>query len=151
MLAQDHSKMCSIGAREQRKTARRRPWLVGALAIGVVTLGASAAVAVGTVGSPPPAPSATGGHGTSMMRGTSTMSGTSMMPVTGTGIMSGTSAMPSHSGVNMPGHQDMSMMSGTSAVPRHKCTNVPVHKGANTKVPVHKGTSANTTGGTYRV
>jgi len=101
MMARYGKEMGSIGARGQKRTAMRRPLLVGALAAGVVALGAATAVAVGPLGSPSPSPSITGGQtvsifpgtGTSMMGRTGTASpGTSMMGRTGT-ASPGTSMM----------------------------------------------------------
>jgi hypothetical protein len=73
MMARHGNEMGSIGTRGKRLTAMRRPLLVGALTAGVVALGVSTAVAVGPLGDPSPAPSTSGGQGTSMMSGTGTM------------------------------------------------------------------------------
>ncbi|HEY5247166.1 MAG TPA: hypothetical protein VIJ15_01765, partial [Dermatophilaceae bacterium] len=79
-------------------TALRRPLLVGALAAGMIAIGASTALAASPLGSPPPLPSTMSGQGmsTSMMNGTSMgiMLGTTatMMNGTSMGTMHGTTA-----------------------------------------------------------
>jgi hypothetical protein len=97
MTAWYSSEIGNIGARRQKVTGLRRPLLVGALAAGVIAIGASTALAASPLGMPSPPPSTTGGQGTaaSMMSGTSmgTMHGTaaSMMSGTSIGTMHGTS------------------------------------------------------------
>jgi hypothetical protein len=80
----------SIGARSKRMTALRRPLLIGALTAGVITLGVSAAVAVGPLGSPSPEPSTPVGQRTSMMGGAGMM-----------GEMGSSATMKAHMGSSM--------------------------------------------------
>jgi hypothetical protein len=65
MTVRYSSEIDTFGARRQKMTAFRRPLIVGALAAGVIALGASTAVAAGPLGSPSPGPSTVWGQGTS--------------------------------------------------------------------------------------
>lgn len=57
MMGQDRNDIGSIGTQGQKtKRPGRHPLLVGGLAVGLIALGASAAVAVGIPGDPPPVP-----------------------------------------------------------------------------------------------
>jgi hypothetical protein len=120
------TEMGTNGALAQKVTAWSRPLLAGALAAGVIALGASSAVAASPVGSPVSGPSTAWSHSTNA----SMMSGTSM------GIMLGTTApmmtictemgtmphasptMMSRTGTTMTSHTSSAtrtrMMSGTS-------------------------------------
>jgi len=82
MATRHSSEMGTDGALGQKLTAWSRPLLAGALAAGVIALGASSAVAASPVGSPVSHPSTAWSHSTSA----SMMIGTSM------GIMLGTTA-----------------------------------------------------------
>lgn len=95
MTARYGNEMGTYGARRRKMITLRRPLIIGALAAGVIALGASTAVAAGPLGRPSPEPSAVCGQGASA----SMMSGTSMgtMHRANASMMSGTSTgeMPS--------------------------------------------------------
>lgn len=125
MTARYGNEMGTYVARRRKVITLRRPLIIGALAAGVIALGASTAVAAGPLGRPSPETSAVCGHGASasMMSGSSMatmhrasasmMSGTSMrtMHRTSASMMSGTSmATPPATSTGMA----TSMMSGTS-------------------------------------
>ena len=105
MTAWYSGEMGTMSAWGRKVITLRRPLLVGALAAGVIALGASTAMAASPLGSASSAPSAVWGHGTN----TTMMSGTSM------GIMLGSSA-PMMSCIRMGtmSNAGTAMMSGTS-------------------------------------
>ena len=94
MMVQYGSEMGTYGARRPKRSTLRRPLIIGALAAGVIALGASTAVAADPLGSPSPGPVAMWGQGTS----TGMMDGASMgtMHRTNTGMMDGASMGTMH-------------------------------------------------------
>lgn len=111
------SEIDTVSARPQKVTALRRPLLVGALAAGMIAIGASTALAASPLGSPSPRPSTAWGQGMS----TSMMSGTSMGMMLGTtaSMMSGASMGTMHGTTSMMSGASRSMMGshGTSPPP----------------------------------
>lgn len=94
-MDQDRNEMSSVGARRRKKRPMRRPLIVGALAVVTITLGASAAVALGTTGDSPPLPlTITSEEGMPGHNGVGMMGGSDM-------------SMPGHNGVDMMGGSDM--------------------------------------------
>src|SRR5664280_2602393 len=133
MTAGNSNEMGTDGALGQNVTAWSRPLLVGALAAGVIALGASIAVAASPVGSPSSGPSTAWGHGTN----TSMMSGTSM------GMMLGTTArmMTTFTRTGTMPHASTRMMSRTSTTtPRRTGTGT----GTGTGTTMMSGTSTAT-------
>ena len=119
MMTRHSNELGSISARRRKKTAMRRPLLVGALAAGVIALGTSTAMAAGPIASPSPGPSTMGVQGMTMTghKGTPMMSAESM---------------------TMPGHKGTAMMSAKCAAKM---------SAKSMTMTGHKGTPNNITGG----
>jgi len=114
MTAWYSSEIGTVSARRQKVTAVRRPLLVGALAAGMIAIGASTALAASPLGSPSPGPSTAWGQGMN----TSMMSGTSMGTMHGTRTATSTRMMGSASTGTPPAPSTgttTGMMGSTSA------------------------------------
>jgi len=114
MTAWYSGEMGTITARGRKVVTLRRPLLAGALAAGVIALGASTAVAASPLGRASSAPAAVWGHGTN----TTMMSGTSM------GIMLGSSApmMRCIRMGTMPNASKLNIWLAPTAIPRRRIT-----------------------------
>jgi hypothetical protein len=114
MTAWKSSEIGTIRARRQQVTAFRRPLLVGALAAGVIAIGASTALAASPLGDPPPLPATAGAHSTTA----NMMSDASMRTMHGStaNMMSDASMRTMHgSTANMMSDARMRTMHGSTA------------------------------------